>query len=112
MIIETVPASVDPVTGEEYFSPEAVDQLQAIIRRGGHSDHESSTRVVQFAAWTPAALSAALRRSSASSRIPFATRRSHRQLLVRDVAGELDGGAGDGLERAEAIRQHLQQPRR
>lgn len=50
VIIENVPARVDPDTGEEYFSPETVDQLQAIIWGGSHSDHEAPTQVVQFAA--------------------------------------------------------------
>jgi YgiT-type zinc finger domain-containing protein len=50
VIIENVPARVDPVTGEEYFSPETLDQLQAIIWGGPQSEPESPTQVVQFAA--------------------------------------------------------------
>lgn len=48
--IENVPARVDPDTGEEYFSPETVDQLQAIIWGGSHADLEAPAQVVQFAA--------------------------------------------------------------
>lgn len=48
--VENVPARVDPDTGEEYFSPETVDQLQAIIWGGSHADLEAPAQVVQFAA--------------------------------------------------------------
>ena len=47
VIIENVPARVDPLTGEEFFSPETVEQLQAIVWSGKPVDH---TEIVQFAA--------------------------------------------------------------
>jgi len=41
-IIENVPARVDLETGEQYFSPKTVEQLQQIIKR-----HPKPSRVVQ-----------------------------------------------------------------
>ena len=41
-IIENVPARVDTETGEQYFSPQTVQQLQQIIQK-----HPKPSRVVQ-----------------------------------------------------------------
>lgn len=41
-IIENVPARVDVETGEQYFSPQTVEQLQQIIK-----GHPKPSRVVQ-----------------------------------------------------------------
>jgi len=41
-IIENVPARVDLETGEQYFAPQTVEQLQKIIRQ-----HPKPSRVVQ-----------------------------------------------------------------
>ena len=41
-IIENVPARVDLETGEQYFSPQTVEQLQQIIKQ-----HPKPSRVVQ-----------------------------------------------------------------
>lgn len=48
--IENVPARVDPETGEQFFSPATVEQLQAIVwsnRQRGRMEQEP---VFQFAA--------------------------------------------------------------
>jgi YgiT-type zinc finger domain-containing protein len=41
-IIENVPARVDSETGEQYFAPQTVEQLQQIIRQ-----HPKPIRIVQ-----------------------------------------------------------------
>ena len=41
-IFENVPARVDTETGEQYFAPQTVEQLQQIIRQ-----HPKPSRVVQ-----------------------------------------------------------------
>jgi YgiT-type zinc finger domain-containing protein len=50
VIIENVPAQVDPETGEEFFSPATVERLQAIVWSGRESGHEEREAVFQFAA--------------------------------------------------------------
>lgn len=35
VIVENVPARVDPETGEQFFSPEVVEQLQTIVWNEG-----------------------------------------------------------------------------
>lgn len=50
VIIENVPAQVDPETGEQFFSPETVEQLQAIVWSGREPDRVAQTPVFQFAA--------------------------------------------------------------
>jgi YgiT-type zinc finger domain-containing protein len=50
VIIENVPARVDPETGEQFFSPETVEQLQAIVWSGRQPDRVMQTPVFQFAA--------------------------------------------------------------
>jgi YgiT-type zinc finger domain-containing protein len=49
VVIENVPARVDPQTGEEFFSPDTVERLQAIVW-SQEPDRESETPVFQFAA--------------------------------------------------------------
>lgn len=48
VIVENVPASVDPDTGEEFFSPETVERLQAIVWSDDQGDGTSETRIQQF----------------------------------------------------------------
>lgn len=48
--IENVPARVDPKTGEQYFSPETVEQLQAIVWSGREPDRMAEPPLFQFAA--------------------------------------------------------------
>ena len=50
VIIEDVPARVDPETGEQFFSPATVEQLQAIVWSGRQPDRIDPTPVFQFAA--------------------------------------------------------------
>lgn len=45
--IENVPARVDPETGEQFFSPDTVDRLQAIIWSGRPPD--PVTGIFEFA---------------------------------------------------------------
>ena len=47
-IIENVPARVDVDTGEEYFAPNTVEQLQATILGGAKPHHVVETPVYQF----------------------------------------------------------------
>jgi YgiT-type zinc finger domain-containing protein len=49
VIVENVPARVDTEAGEEFFSPETVEQLQAIVRDGLNADPVAKTQVFQFA---------------------------------------------------------------
>jgi YgiT-type zinc finger domain-containing protein len=50
VIVENVPARVDPETGEQFFSPETVEQLHAIVWSGRKPDRIAQTPVFQFAA--------------------------------------------------------------
>jgi YgiT-type zinc finger domain-containing protein len=50
VVIENVPARVDPETGEQFFSPETVERLQAIVWSGRQPDRTVETPVFQFAA--------------------------------------------------------------
>jgi YgiT-type zinc finger domain-containing protein len=50
VIVENVPARVDPETGERFFSPETVERLQAIVWSGRQPDRMAQTPVFQFAA--------------------------------------------------------------
>jgi YgiT-type zinc finger domain-containing protein len=50
IIIENVPARVDPETGERFYSPETVEQIQAIVWSDRQPDRMAQTPVFQFAA--------------------------------------------------------------
>lgn len=50
VVVEDVPARVDPETREQFFTPETVDRLHAIILRGGEADRVAETPVFRFAA--------------------------------------------------------------
>ena len=50
VIVENVPARVDPETGERFYSPETVEQIQAIVWSGRQPDRMAQTPVFQFAA--------------------------------------------------------------
>jgi len=50
VIIENVPARVDPETGERFYSPETVEQIQAIVWSDRQPDRLAQTPVFQFAA--------------------------------------------------------------
>ena len=50
VIVENVPARVDPETGERFYSPETVEQLQAIVWSGRQPDRTAQTPVFEFAA--------------------------------------------------------------
>ncbi|HEX2080139.1 MAG TPA: YgiT-type zinc finger protein [Longimicrobium sp.] len=50
IIVENVPARVDPETGEQFFSPETVERLQAIVWSDRQPDRIAETPVFQFAA--------------------------------------------------------------
>jgi len=47
-IIEHVPARVCRETGEQYFSPETVEQIQAMIKRGKEPDRVIKTAVYEY----------------------------------------------------------------
>jgi hypothetical protein len=49
VIIENVPASVDPETDERFFSPDTVERLQAIVWSGHEPDRIAQTPVYRFA---------------------------------------------------------------
>lgn len=49
-IVENVPARVDPETGERFFSPETVEQLQTIVWGNRQPDRMAETPVFEFAA--------------------------------------------------------------
>ena len=49
IMIERVPARVCQETGEQYFSPEAVEHIQAIIRSGKSPDKMIETPVYEYA---------------------------------------------------------------
>lgn len=50
IIVENVPARVDPETGEQFFSPETVEKFQAIVWSDREPDRVAQTPVFQFAA--------------------------------------------------------------
>ena len=49
IIVENVPARVDPETGEQFFSPDTVERLQAIVWSDRQPDRMTETPVFQFA---------------------------------------------------------------
>ncbi|WP_373527498.1 hypothetical protein [Nostoc sp.] len=49
-MIENVPARVNPETGEQFFSPSAVEQLQQIILSGQEPDHFVEVPVYHYVA--------------------------------------------------------------
>ncbi len=50
IIVENVPARVCVETGEQFFSPETVEQLQKMIREGEKPKRIIETPVYEFAA--------------------------------------------------------------
>lgn len=50
VVVENVPARVDPEAGERFYSPETVEQIQAIVWSGRQPDRMAQTPVFQFAA--------------------------------------------------------------
>ncbi len=50
IIVENVPARVDRETGERFYAPETVEQLQEIVWSGRQPDGVAQTPVFQFAA--------------------------------------------------------------
>lgn len=50
VIVENVPARVEPETGEQLFSADTVDRLQQILRSGREPDRMVETPVFRFAA--------------------------------------------------------------
>ena len=50
VIIENVPARVDPEPGERFYSPETVERIQAIVWSNRQPDRVAQTPVFQFAA--------------------------------------------------------------
>jgi hypothetical protein len=50
VIVENVPARVDPETGDRFYSPETVEQFQAIVWSGRKPDRMAQTPVFEFAA--------------------------------------------------------------
>jgi YgiT-type zinc finger domain-containing protein len=50
IVIENVPARVDPETGEQFFSPATVERLQAIVWSDRQPDRVMETPVFEFAA--------------------------------------------------------------
>ncbi len=49
LIVENVPARVCKETGEQYFSPETVEHIQAIIRSRKEPDRLIETPVYEYA---------------------------------------------------------------
>lgn len=49
ILIEHVPARVCRETGEQYFSPETVEHIQALIRSGKRPDKVIETPVYEYA---------------------------------------------------------------
>jgi len=49
IMIEGVPARVCRETGEQYFSPQTVEHIQAIIRSGKSPDRMIETPVYEYA---------------------------------------------------------------
>jgi YgiT-type zinc finger domain-containing protein len=50
MVIEHVPARVCLETGEQFFSPQTVERIHAIVREGGKPARTVQTPVYDFAA--------------------------------------------------------------
>lgn len=50
VIVENVPARIDVETGERFFAPEIVEQLQAIVWQEREPDGFARTPVYRFAA--------------------------------------------------------------
>lgn len=48
-IVENVPARVCKETGEQYFAPETVEHIQAIIKRRRKPDRTIETPVYEYA---------------------------------------------------------------
>jgi YgiT-type zinc finger domain-containing protein len=48
-IIEHVPARVCRETGEQFFSPETVERIQALVKGGGKPDRMIETPVFEYA---------------------------------------------------------------
>lgn len=48
-IVEHVPARVSQETGEQFFSPETVDHIQALIKGGKKPDRVVETPVYEYA---------------------------------------------------------------
>jgi YgiT-type zinc finger domain-containing protein len=48
-VIEHVPARVCRETGEQYFAPETVEHLQAIVKGGGQPARVMETPVFEYA---------------------------------------------------------------
>ncbi len=53
-VIENVPARVHPETGEQFFSPETVERLQAIIKADSKPKRVIETPVYEFGPWRKA----------------------------------------------------------
>ncbi len=51
-VIENVPARVNEETGEQFFSPSTVENLQKIILKGQKPDHFAEVPVFQYTAST------------------------------------------------------------
>jgi YgiT-type zinc finger domain-containing protein len=49
-VIENVPARVNEETGEQFFSPSTVENLQQIILKGKEPDHFATVPVFKYAA--------------------------------------------------------------
>jgi YgiT-type zinc finger domain-containing protein len=50
VVVEHVPARVNEETGERYYSPETVERLQEIVRKGEKPSRTIETPVFDFAA--------------------------------------------------------------
>ena len=50
VVVEHVPARVDPETGERFFAPATVERLHEIVRGPGLPDRVMETPVFEFAA--------------------------------------------------------------
>jgi len=48
-IIEHVPARVNQETGEQFFSPETVERIQALVKGGKKPDRMIETPVFEYA---------------------------------------------------------------
>ncbi|HEX8393241.1 MAG TPA: YgiT-type zinc finger protein [Longimicrobium sp.] len=50
VIVENVPARIDPDTGEEFFSTDTMERLQSIVWGAAKADRASNPGVLRFAA--------------------------------------------------------------
>lgn len=50
VVVEDVPARVDRETGEQFFAPETVERLRAIVYSGREPDRYTATPTYKFAA--------------------------------------------------------------